>query len=142
LVFGPYLVRNTTLTGSTLALVGDLESNSATELEVLAPSSVKTITWNGKSVKFSKTSSGTLKATLNIPDLRPKLPDLKSLEWKCTDSLPEVEIGFDDSQWTLANKTTTARPARFQPLGGKFMLYADEYGYHQGLLHSFTLVMN
>ncbi|CAE6442843.1 unnamed protein product [Rhizoctonia solani] len=132
LVFGPYLVRNATLTGSTLALVGDLASNSATELEVLAPSSVKTVTWNGKNIKFTKTSSGTLKVTLNTPDLRPELPDLKSLEWKCTDSLPEVELGFDDSQWTLANKTTTARPARFQPLGGKIMLYADEYGYHQG----------
>ncbi|KAJ1308106.1 hypothetical protein OPQ81_002169 [Rhizoctonia solani] len=132
LVFGPYLVRNATLTGSTLALVGDLASNATSELEVLASSSVKTITWNGENVKFSKTSSGTLKTTFNTPDLKPIFPDLKSLEWKCTDSLPEVEPGFDDSQWTVANKTTTMRPTRFQPLGGKIMLYADEYGYHQG----------
>ncbi|CAE6536961.1 unnamed protein product [Rhizoctonia solani] len=132
LVFGPYLVRNATLMGSTLTLVGDLASNTTTELEVMAPSSVKTITWNGKSAKLSKTSSGTLKAALTVPDLKPALPDLKSLEWKCADSLPEVEFGFDDSEWTVGNKTTTARPARFQPLGGKVMLYADEYGYHQG----------
>ncbi|KAG9113373.1 hypothetical protein FRC07_007781, partial [Ceratobasidium sp. 392] len=132
LVFGPYLVRNATISGSTLAIVGDSRSGVTTDLEVLAPVSVKSVTWNDRNIKVSKTSTGTLKGSIVVEDLAPKLPSLKTLEWKCTDSLPEVALGFDDSTWVTANKTTTARPARFQPLGGKTMLYADEYGYHQG----------
>ncbi|KAG8737249.1 hypothetical protein FRC10_008399 [Ceratobasidium sp. 414] len=132
LVFGPYLVRNATVNGSTLAIVGDSKSGTTTDLEVLAPLSVKIVTWNGRSVKVSKTATGTLKGSIVVEDFTPKLPSLKSLEWRCIDSLPETALEFDDSTWVTANKTTTARPARFQPLGGKLMLYADEYGYHQG----------
>ncbi|KAF8751739.1 Beta-galactosidase, domain 3 [Rhizoctonia solani] len=117
LVFGPYLVRSATIKGTQLALVGDLESGNTTELEVLAPTTVKSVSWNGKAVPVSKTLTGTLRGT-----------------WRCTDSLPEVALGFDDSKWTTATKTTTFRPVEHQPLGGKLVLYADEYGYHQGNL--------
>ncbi|CAE6472777.1 unnamed protein product [Rhizoctonia solani] len=134
LVFGPYLVRNATIKGSTLAIAGDLRSGSTTELEVLAPSSVKTVTFNGKSVKVSKTALGTLKGSIATKDLTPKLPSLKNLQWKCTDSLPEVAVGFDDSKWVVATKNSTARPPEFQPLGGKTVLYSDEYGFHAGNL--------
>ncbi|KAJ1305575.1 hypothetical protein OPQ81_000575 [Rhizoctonia solani] len=134
LVFGPYLVRNATIKGSTLAITGDLKSGTPTELEVLAPSSVKSVTFNGKSVKVSKTALGTLKGSVVTKDLTPNLPSLKSLEWKCTDSLPEVAVGFDDSKWVVATKNSTARPPEFQPLGGKTVLYADEYGFHAGNL--------
>jgi hypothetical protein len=132
LVFGPYLVRSATIKGTQLALVGDLKSGTATELEVLAPAIVKSVSWNGKAVPVSKTATGTLKGSIGTKDLTPKLPNLKSLEWRCTDSLPEIAIGFDDSKWTTATKTKTLRPAEHQPLGGKSVLYADEYGYHQG----------
>lgn len=131
-VFGPYLVRNATITGSTAAITGDLVSGTTTSLEVLVPASVRSVTWNGKPVKVQKTAWGTLKGSVTVGDLTPKLPSLQSLEWRCTDSLPEVQVGFDDSKWVAAEKTTTARPARYQPLGGKVVLYADEYGYHQG----------
>ncbi|GAB1521013.1 hypothetical protein RhiTH_004103 [Rhizoctonia solani] len=132
LVFGPYLVRNAAIKGSTLTITGDLESGSTTELEILAPSSVKSVTFNGKSVKVSKTPLGTLKGSIETKNLTPKLPSLKSLQWKCTDSLPEVAVKFDDSKWVVATKNSTARPPEFQPLGGKTMLYADEYGFHAG----------
>jgi hypothetical protein len=115
-----------------LAITGDLKSGSTTELEVLAPSSVKSVTFNGKSVKVSKTPLGTLKGSIATKDLTPKLPSLKTLQWKCTDSLPEVAVGFDDSKWVVANKNSTARPSEFQPHGGKVVLYADEYGFHAG----------
>ncbi|CAE6538539.1 unnamed protein product [Rhizoctonia solani] len=134
LVFGPYLVRNATIKGSTLALTGDVKSGTTTELEVLAPASVKSVTFNGKSVKVSTTAIGTLKGAIATKDLTPKLPSLKKLQWKCTDSLPEVAVGFDDSKWVVATKNSTARPAEFQPLGGKTVLYADEYGFHAGNL--------
>ncbi|KAG9078085.1 hypothetical protein FRC06_008540, partial [Ceratobasidium sp. 370] len=52
----------------------------------------------------------------------------------CIDSLPEVAVGFDDSKWTVANKTSTQRPKDMRSWGGKWNLYGDEYGYHQGNL--------
>ncbi|CAE6436343.1 unnamed protein product [Rhizoctonia solani] len=134
LVFGPYLVRGATIKGTQLVITGDLKSGATTELEVLAPSTVKSVYWNGKAVPVSKTATGTLKGSIGVTGLAPKLPNLKSLEWRCTDSLPEVALGFDDSKWSTATKTTTLRPAEHQPLGGKLVLYADEYGYHQGNL--------
>lgn len=117
LVFGPYLVRNATLTNgnSVLALQGDL--NATTTLDVVAPSSVKRVTWNGQNVPVTKSELGTLRGTLNLTVAAPKLPSLKTAKWLCTDSLPEIQSGFDDSQWITANKTSTARP--YQPFAGK-----------------------
>ncbi|KAG8731749.1 hypothetical protein FRC10_001462 [Ceratobasidium sp. 414] len=132
LVFGPYLVRNATIKGSTLAIAGDLKSGATTELEILAPSSIKSVSWNGQIVQVSKTPTGTLKGSIGVKDLTPTLPTLKTLEWRCTDSLPEVAVGFDDSKWVTATKNSTARPAEHQPYAGKLVLYADEYGYHGG----------
>ncbi|KAG8686476.1 hypothetical protein FRC11_008917 [Ceratobasidium sp. 423] len=132
LVFGPYLVRNATMRGSTLAITGDLKSGSTTELEVLAPLAVKSVTFNGRPVKVSKTPTGTLKGLIVIKDLTPKIPSLKEVGWKCTDSLPEVAPDFDDSKWVTATKNSTTRPSRFQPLAGKTVLYSAEYGFHHG----------
>ncbi|KAG9086576.1 hypothetical protein FS749_003554 [Ceratobasidium sp. UAMH 11750] len=116
LVFGPYLVRNATIKGSTLAIVGDLKSGATAELEV------------------SKTPTGALKGSIGVKDLTPKLPTLKALEWRCTDSLPEVAVGFDNSKWVTATKISTAWPAEYQLYAGKVMLYADEYRCHGGNL--------
>ncbi|KIJ24287.1 glycoside hydrolase family 35 protein [Sphaerobolus stellatus SS14] len=130
LVSGPYLVRNASISGPVLALRGDL--NETTTLEVLAPASIKGVTWNGAPVVALPTAQGTLKCVLPFTLKKPTLPSLKSLQWACTDSLPEVQPGFDDSTWVVANKTTTNRPPQYQPFSGKFLLYADEYGFHQG----------
>ncbi|KAK7691718.1 hypothetical protein QCA50_005118 [Cerrena zonata] len=128
LVIGPYLVRAATLEKSQLALRGDL--NATTTLDVIAPSSVNHITWNDAPVKVKRTDIGTLRGTLPFSVQTPTLPKLKEASWFCIDSLPELQPGFDDSQWVSMNKTSTPRP--FQPLGGKFVLYTDEYGFHQG----------
>ncbi|KAH8115249.1 hypothetical protein DFH11DRAFT_1726116 [Phellopilus nigrolimitatus] len=109
LVAGPYLVRNATLSsdGSALLLTGDL--NATTTLDVFAPESVTSVSWNGQGAS---------------------LPSLKNVTWFCADSLPEIQDGFDDSNWIIANVTSTDRP--YQPTGGKYILYADIYGFHQG----------
>ncbi|KAG8729321.1 hypothetical protein FRC12_021064 [Ceratobasidium sp. 428] len=131
-VFGPYLVRNATVYGSNVALVGDLRSGATTEIEVVAPVGVESVTWNGEAVAVSRTPMGTLKGTTVVRDLTPQLPDLRAVEWRCTNSLPEIEVDFDDSEWMVADKNVTVRPDVYQPFGGKWILYADEYGYHQG----------
>ncbi|EKM53444.1 glycoside hydrolase family 35 protein [Phanerochaete carnosa HHB-10118-sp] len=129
-VFGPYLVRNATLLDgrSVLALHGDI--NATTTLDVVAPSSVKRVIWNGRTVHVQKSNIGTLRGILKFTAQAPELPDLRTAEWLCTDSLPEIQSNFNDSSWVTANKTSTGRP--YQPFAGKYMLYADEYGFHQG----------
>lgn len=92
LVEGPYLVRSASVSGSTLAIRGD--STDKTDVEVFAPKGVKAITWNGKQVKSSKTSYGSLKATLAAPPAI-KLPSFGS--WRSNDSLPERLESYDDS---------------------------------------------
>ncbi|KAL1724445.1 glycoside hydrolase family 35 protein [Schizophyllum commune] len=131
LVAGPYLVRSAAIEGSTLALTGDL--NATTPLQVWAPSSVDTLTWNGEPVEASKSNeTSALEASLALPESlgNIELPVLQDLEWVCADSLPELADDYDDSAWTTANKTETARPQ--QPFSGDNVLYGAEYGYHAG----------
>ena len=121
---GPYLVRNATISSSTLELVGDI--NATTTLTVLAaPTTVSSITWNGSPVKISKTQVG-LVGTLPGPVTQVPLPDLTTAIWKTIDSLPEISPSFDDSTWIVANKTSVQRI--FKPYAGKYVLFADEYG--------------
>lgn len=80
------------MTGSKLAITGDIV-NSIT-LEVFAPKAVKSVTWNGKSIKTKSTEYGSLKASLDAPKSM-KLPAFSS--WKAKDSLPERFADYDDS---------------------------------------------
>lgn len=96
-VQGPYLVRSAQIDGSTVALTGDIVNS--TTLEVFAPKAVKSINWNGKLLKSSKSSYGSLRASLESP----KAVQLTALNtWKSNDSLPERFADYDDSgiAWT------------------------------------------
>ncbi|KAI0783507.1 glycoside hydrolase family 35 protein [Abortiporus biennis] len=129
LVKGPYVVRNATIIGSTLELVGD--TNRTTSILVVAPSTVRSVHWNGSPVSMTKSNLGIgLTGTIPGPVPSLSLPNLKSLKWRTADSLPEVAMGFDDSQWVVANKTEVARSQK--PFYGKVVLFADEYGFHSG----------
>jgi hypothetical protein len=117
LVFGPYLVRNATIGnfGTQLVLYGDV--NATTTLDIAAPQSIRTVMWNDKKLVAYKTRLGTMRAQVPFDVKAHSLPSLRDASWACTDSLPEIEAGFDDSDWVSANKTETSRP--FQPYGGK-----------------------
>jgi hypothetical protein len=92
LVQGPYLVRNAKLSGSKLAITGDVVN--ATTLDVFAPKGVKSVTWNGKKVDTHLTEYGSLKGSLDAPKSF-KLPAFTS--WKSKDSLPERFTDYNDS---------------------------------------------
>lgn len=92
LVQGPYLVRDAKLSGSELAITGDVVN--ATTLDVFAPHGVKSVTWNGKKVHTHSTEYGSLKGSLDAPKSI-KLPTFAS--WKSKDSLPERFTGYNDS---------------------------------------------
>ncbi|RDX44153.1 hypothetical protein OH76DRAFT_1487358 [Lentinus brumalis] len=125
LVGGPNLVRNATISGSTLALRGDL--NASVPLTVVAPSAVTAVTWNGAKVAVRREGHGTLtgQLTQSAASKNVKVPKLTG--WKFSDSLPEIQPGFDDSSWTVANKTTTNISVK--PLTGGPVLYGCDYGF-------------
>lgn len=108
LVGGPYLVRNATIEGSVLKLVGDL--NESTILTVYAPETVKTVSWNGvlvENLKRAQSESSALTGHLTIQTSLSSLKTPALTSWRFSDSLPEIKPGFSDQDWITANHTTT-----------------------------------
>ena len=76
-------------------------------LPVIAPPEVTKVTWNGQAVDADFGSGAIMTASLS-QTLRAEgitVPELKG--WVYQDSLPEIQPGFDDSEWIVANKTHT-----------------------------------
>ena len=86
-------------------MFGDL--NASVPLTVVAATSVARVTWNGVHIPVHSDGRGVLtgRLTQSPASGRVKVPKLAG--WKFKDSLPEVQSGFDDSAWTVADHTTT-----------------------------------
>ncbi|EIM81437.1 glycoside hydrolase family 35 protein [Stereum hirsutum FP-91666 SS1] len=139
LVGGPHLVRNASIssTGS-LDLHGDL--NSTVTLTIIGPSNVTSVTWNGVSVDNDAsaasaiTSVGGFVGSLTVSNASDIVaPVLEG--WKFMDSLPEVTQGvdFDDSNFTIANHTTTVIPFPMNYGDGR-ILYGCDYGFCENVV--------
>jgi hypothetical protein len=125
-VMGPYLVRSATVSGGTVAVVGD--NANTTTIEVYAGSSDQRISWNGKNLATTKTSYGSLTAALDgTADREITLPELS--DFKAAESSPEVQPSYDDSNWIVANKTTTLSPVKPLTLP---VLFSSDYKFYTG----------
>ena len=128
LVGGPHLVRNASLgADGTLALHGDL--NASVTLQVIGPPNMTAVTWNGKPVAKNATDlsrfPGTFVGHLTLSSTDTAVPTLTG--WKFSDSLPEIKAAFNDSNWVVADHTTTNIP--FKPYyGDGRVLYGCDYG--------------
>jgi Beta-galactosidase, domain 2/Beta-galactosidase, domain 3 len=132
LVGGPYLVRSADISGSTLALRGDLKTD--VRLTVIAPRSVRSITWNGDHISIDVAGSSVLTcyggfvgqlSARTVSTTGISVPKLGG--WKYQDSLPEIGSGYDDAAWVTANKTTTNIPLKPYYGDGR-VLYGCDYG--------------
>ena len=109
LVGGPALVRNASLSGARLSIRGDL--NASTPLTLVVPTAVESVEWNGAGVDVKATHEfasvkilqGQLSFELDKGSIA--VPTLEG--WKFQDSLPEVQSTFDDTNWTVADNTST-----------------------------------
>jgi Glycosyl hydrolases family 35/Beta-galactosidase jelly roll domain/Beta-galactosidase, domain 2/Beta-galactosidase, domain 3 len=134
-VNGAYHVANATLSGdgSTLALVGQLNGTSTSQLDVIAPEDVKQVTFNGAQPSSSSANDGSLQATFNGASqdaLSYEAPSLSG--WKYQDSLPEIKSGYvPDSNWVKADLTKTPN-AWFGEATTPTVLFADAYGFYSG----------
>ncbi|KAJ6605805.1 glycoside hydrolase superfamily [Mycena sp. CBHHK59/15] len=129
-VNGPYLVRSLSISGSQVLVTGDVVN--ATTLEVFAPARSTSIMWNGKTLATHRTSYGSLKASLAKPtlDAGTLQKSLTLSRWRYSDALPEADAAYDDSNWVVADHTSTPNPTKPLTLP---VLYADDYGFHSGV---------
>lgn len=103
LVGGPYLVRNSTINATALYLTGDL--NSSVPITVLAPDHINSVFWNGVQVSVKEQNS-VLTGQLTMKELKSTQPPVLD-HWRFADSLPEIQAQFSDTDWIIANHTTT-----------------------------------
>ncbi len=127
LVYGPSLVRTVELRDGVARLTGD--TVEAADLEVWAPRGTREVTWNQGVLPVSATGSGSLRAGRRLAGVPAvTLPALGG--WRRRTENPEAEPGFDDSKWTLADRTSTFSTTAVPD--GQPVLFADDYGFHYG----------
>jgi beta-galactosidase GanA len=125
---GPVLVRGSALVRAATIGHGAVHLRADTarpgDIEVFAPGSKLFV--NGERVSVDTTPSGSIVGRLPGPRAV-RLPALT--DWRSRRESPEAMPGFDDSTWITADKLTSLSPIPPQTLP---ILYADEYGFHQG----------
>ncbi|KAF8238073.1 glycoside hydrolase family 35 protein [Tricholoma matsutake] len=138
LVGGPYLIRSADISRSSLALRGDLKTD--VRLTVIAPRSVRSITWNGEKISIDVAASSMLASSgAFVGQLSARTASAAGISvpkltgWKFQDSLPEIGSGFDDTKWVSANKTTTNIPLKPYYGDGR-VLYGCDYGFCENIV--------
>jgi beta-galactosidase len=124
LVRGPYLARTAEQTMDQLTLSGD--TDRAGDVEVFAPSAVRTVTWNGAPLATRSTASASLLGHVDGP-APVTLPVLN--DWHVADGAPDLATGFDDHAWQSTDRASTPNPYWNHTLP---ILDSDSYGFHHG----------
>lgn len=124
LIRGTSLVRSAQVRGGTVTVRADTDAPGP--IEVFAPEGARRLVVGRDAVPVVRTATGSLLGTLPGPE-PVRLPELTG--WRYRDEAPEAAPGFDDSAWTVADRTTTESPIPPITLP---VLYADEYGFHYG----------
>ncbi|KAF7585722.1 hypothetical protein BBP40_010239 [Aspergillus hancockii] len=126
-----YLVRGAHLDGADLHLKADF--NATTPIEVIgAPKAAKNLVINGAKANHKVDKNGIWTSEVKYTAPKISLPDLKSLDWKYLDTLPELKSSYDDSAWVSADLKSTKNTKR--PLDTPTSLYSSDYGFHTGYL--------
>ncbi|RDA91222.1 hypothetical protein CP533_3404 [Ophiocordyceps camponoti-saundersi (nom. inval.)] len=131
IVNGGYLVRSATIVGSQLSLKADF--NTSTSMEIIGvPPGVSQLSINGQQTRYSLSATGDWIAKPDIGIPKVAVPDLAALAWRRIDSLPEVQPGYDDSAWPVADRQNSSNSAF--PSTTPVSLYGSDYGFHSGAL--------
>lgn len=127
-----YLVRDVTFANGVVNITADL--NQTTTIEVIGVSSATSMMLNGQPLQASRDpTTGILSASANYSPPSFSVPNLKQVTWSSIDGLPEIQNGYDDSQWPNGDLPNTNNTNRY-PLDTPTSLYAGDYGFHSGSL--------
>lgn len=132
IVNGPYLVRSASIDGDVLSLKADFNKSATVEV-IGVPSGVTTLQVNNETLEYSTDAQGSWVAVGTYSPPTFGLPDLSTQQWYYIDSLPEIQLGYDDSAWPDANHTNTSNPVG-SPLLTPVSLYGSDYGFNTGSL--------
>ncbi|KAF4949389.1 hypothetical protein FGADI_8957 [Fusarium gaditjirri] len=131
IINGPYLVRSVAVEGSKLSVQADF--NITTPVEIIgAPKGTSRLSINGMDTSFTKSKLGNWLVNPEIKLPTVKVPDLKALDWRYIDGLPEVKKDYDDAKWRTADIKKTFNSK--WPLNNSVSLYSGDYGFHAGAL--------
>ncbi|KAL8702848.1 MAG: hypothetical protein Q9201_003988 [Fulgogasparrea decipioides] len=126
-----YLLRTASFEGDSLILTGDINRTTAIEIIGGAPGGCPSLYFNSRKVATASGPYGVITGTIVFDRPAFDLPNLTDLEWKYINSLPEIELDYDDSSWPNADLETTENPRR---LNTPTSLYASDYGFNTGNL--------
>lgn len=132
LIKSGYLIRGANATQGLAEITGDVNSTSSLWIIGGVAEDLQTLTFNGKELNFSTDENGAVVADLVYVAPSYDLPVLKELLWYSIDSLPEIQAGYNDSEWTSASYLTSNNTNR--ALTTPTSLYASDYGFHTGTL--------
>jgi hypothetical protein len=114
-----------------LYISGDF--NATTTVEVIGvPSGVRNLYINGAQYETKIDKIGFWGLSVEYKPPKIEIPNLKDLDWKYVDTLPEIQSSYDDSAWISADHTTSNNTVA--PLETLTSLYGQDYGFHTGYL--------
>lgn len=132
IVNGPYLVRSASVDSGSLSIKADFNKSATIEIIGVA-SGVTTLQVNDETLDYTTDAQGSWTANVDYSPPTFDIPDLSSQQWYYIDSLPEIQLGYDDSAWPDANHTNTSNPLG-SPLLTPVSLYGSDYGFNTGSL--------
>ena len=124
------LFRSSESKNQNLSINGDIAN--PTKIEIFAPFAPRNLNFNSENIAFIKTNSGAIQTQTIRGTDQFILPSLKNLEWYYRADNSEAKPDFDDSNWTLANRTGSAANVYTQPERGQPTLAMSDYGFHHG----------
>lgn len=134
LVSGGYHLSSATLDDGNVHLIG--QSNATAKLDIFAPAAITSVTFNGQTLSSLEASEyGSFQVQLSGLDAAAAEYQPPTLDnWRYADSLPEVSVRFDDSEWIKASLTSTPNAYFYVPgisTEGQ-VLFSNAYGFHGG----------
>ncbi|PRP78092.1 hypothetical protein PROFUN_11604 [Planoprotostelium fungivorum] len=126
LLFGPYLVRNSSVIHDVIHIWGDV--NVTTTLLVKTKRQMNSVRFNGEDVETNITPFGWLEIVVQGPST---FTPATFRSWKMRDSLPETLSTYDDGGWVAANATSSFSQAS-NVFGGPWLLFSADYGFISG----------
>lgn len=125
-----YLVRTAYVDKEDLHITADF--NATTPIEVIgAPEGAKNLYINGGEMKHSVDDNGIWTACVEYEKIDAELPNLRGLDWKYIDAMPELQDSYDDSPWPVADHKESNSPRN---LTTPTSLYSNDYGFHTGFI--------